>query len=432
MQEPSKKVSLPKLKGHTMAARDQLQRVRIYLRTGDLWEGEPLYVAVIQQLQRQGASGATVLTGVAGFGPNSRIQAIISDNSNDKPVVIEWVDRAERVNRLLPLLDDMLPSALTTIEDVQVYRAAMRSRSPFSDENTVNDFIIGDVVTLQPHAPIGPALYLMLSRNQRLLPVLDERSRVVGVISSSDLQRRLDMKLPLRILRELSPEEARPYFEKIAPTLARDCMTSDPRCINGMNEISQVLINMLEWNYETMPVVDHEQRFTGLLTHERILYAALPKQASSESVIRDADAPMRLEQIMQVSVPTTKISNSPEEIIKLLIKLPRHFLVLVDDEGHVLGSLSDSGVIRNISADQRQDTLNYFASMGEAPFPISDPITSLLDPSKQTFTPNHTITQTIQHFIENDIERALVLHENGKLAGLVSTDTLLRTLAQST
>jgi CBS-domain-containing membrane protein len=431
MQEPSKKLSLPKLKGHTVAARDQLQRVRIYLRTGDLWEGEPLYTAVIQQLQRQGASGATVINGLAGFGPNSRIQTILSGENNDKPVIIEWIDRAERINRLLPLLDDMLPNALTTIEDIQVYRAAMRSRSPFSDESTVSDFILGDVVTLQAHAPIGPALYLMLSRNQQLLPVLDERSKVVGVITSSDLQRRLGMKLPLRILRELSPDEVRPYFERIAPTLARDCMTSDPRCINGMNAISQVVVNMLEWNYQTLPVVDSEQRFSGLLTRERVLYAALPEQSSAESTIRDADAPLRLEQIMQVSVPATRISNSTEEIINLLLSLPGRFLVLVDDEGVVQGTLSDSGVIRNVSADQRQDSLSYFANPGSIPFPISDPISSLIDKDIHSFTPNQSVSQVIQQFIERDIDRALVLHENGKLAGMVTTTALLRTLTQT-
>src|SRR5262245_60964758 len=102
-----------------MPDRTDIQRVRIYLGERDLAAGQPLYLAALERLRREGATGATALRGIAGFGPGRRLRtAGAADLDQSPPVVIEWVDRAERVARVLPALDDLLPNALITIEDV--------------------------------------------------------------------------------------------------------------------------------------------------------------------------------------------------------------------------------------------------------------------------------------------------------------------------
>jgi hypothetical protein len=46
----------------------------------------------------------------------------------DLPIVIEMVDSEENLNKLIPLLDDMVQDGMVTLEDVRVlkYRAASK------------------------------------------------------------------------------------------------------------------------------------------------------------------------------------------------------------------------------------------------------------------------------------------------------------------
>ncbi len=71
-------------------------------------------------------AGATVLRGPMGFGAGSRLHtAKILRLSEDLPMVIEIVDGKEKIDELLPHIDEMVEDGLVTLERVQVikYRA---------------------------------------------------------------------------------------------------------------------------------------------------------------------------------------------------------------------------------------------------------------------------------------------------------------------
>ena len=95
--------------------------LRIFVGESDHWRGRPLYQAVVELLRREGLAGATVLRGVEGFGAHSRIHtARILRLSEDLPVVIEVVDSAERIQSVLPQLDEMVQEGLVMTADVEV------------------------------------------------------------------------------------------------------------------------------------------------------------------------------------------------------------------------------------------------------------------------------------------------------------------------
>ncbi|MCX8007068.1 MAG: DUF190 domain-containing protein [Coriobacteriia bacterium] len=99
------------------------KRVTVFIGESDRWHGKPLYEAILELLRAEGCAGATVTRAVAGFGRGSRIHtASILRLSQDLPIVIEWVDEPERVERVLPRLDEMITGGLVTIEDVRVLR----------------------------------------------------------------------------------------------------------------------------------------------------------------------------------------------------------------------------------------------------------------------------------------------------------------------
>jgi len=103
--------------------------VRIFFGESDKWKHRPLEAALLERLRAEGFAGATVFRGVAGFGATSVIHTThLLDLSTDLPVVVEIVDTAEHIEKLTPILDEMLGGALVTIEKVRVLRYAAADR----------------------------------------------------------------------------------------------------------------------------------------------------------------------------------------------------------------------------------------------------------------------------------------------------------------
>ncbi len=97
--------------------------VRIFFGESDQWHHQPLATALLERLRKEGFAGATVFRGVAGFGANSIIHTThLLELSADLPIVVEVVDTEEHVEKLLPILDEMLDDAMVTVEKVRVVR----------------------------------------------------------------------------------------------------------------------------------------------------------------------------------------------------------------------------------------------------------------------------------------------------------------------
>jgi PII-like signaling protein len=71
----------------------------------------------------------TVLRGVAGFGGSSIYHTDkLLRLSQDLPIILEVVEFSERIEKILPRLDEMVEGGLITLEKVRVilYRAAKK------------------------------------------------------------------------------------------------------------------------------------------------------------------------------------------------------------------------------------------------------------------------------------------------------------------
>ncbi len=97
--------------------------LRVFLGESDKHDGRPLYESIVLKARELGLAGATVLRGPMGYGQSSRLHtAKILRLSEDLPLVIEIVDSEERIEGLLPALDQMMSSGLVTLEKVRVVR----------------------------------------------------------------------------------------------------------------------------------------------------------------------------------------------------------------------------------------------------------------------------------------------------------------------
>jgi PII-like signaling protein len=103
--------------------------VRIFIGESDRWHQRPLADALLERLRKEGFAGATVFRGIAGFGARSVLHTShILRLSEDLPVVIEVVDTEEHVQKLVPILDEMVGEGLVTLEKARVLRYAPTQR----------------------------------------------------------------------------------------------------------------------------------------------------------------------------------------------------------------------------------------------------------------------------------------------------------------
>ncbi len=87
----------------------------IYIDETDTWGDArvPLYEAIVEKLYEKGIDGATVHTGIMGYGANRRLhRKRLFGVTDDRPVTISIVDSEETLRSIIPTLRAMVKEGL--------------------------------------------------------------------------------------------------------------------------------------------------------------------------------------------------------------------------------------------------------------------------------------------------------------------------------
>jgi uncharacterized protein len=97
--------------------------LRVFLGEDDKFEHLPLYEAIVLKAREMHVAGVTVIRGPMGFGHSSLTHTTkILRLSQDLPLVIEIVDRQDKIDAFLPVLEKLMAGGLVTLEKVKVLR----------------------------------------------------------------------------------------------------------------------------------------------------------------------------------------------------------------------------------------------------------------------------------------------------------------------
>jgi PII-like signaling protein len=102
--------------------------MRIHIGERDRYQGKPLHQAIVELLRSRHYAGATVLRGIMGFGASSKLHSErFLELSLDLPIIVECIETEEKIEEILPVLDEMLGGGLITLERAKVimYRAEL-------------------------------------------------------------------------------------------------------------------------------------------------------------------------------------------------------------------------------------------------------------------------------------------------------------------
>jgi PII-like signaling protein len=97
------------------------RRLTVYLGEADTWHHKPLYTEIVHRAHAAGLAGASVFRGVEGFGSSQLVHTSrLLSLSEDLPVAVVIIDRAERIDAFLPQVQEIVAEGLVTIDDVEV------------------------------------------------------------------------------------------------------------------------------------------------------------------------------------------------------------------------------------------------------------------------------------------------------------------------
>ncbi|MBI4005052.1 MAG: DUF190 domain-containing protein [Gammaproteobacteria bacterium] len=98
----------------------EMVKVSIYINEADEWQHRPLHLEILNMLHKHGLAGGTVLRAVAGFTGHGGVQTTsLVDAGGKLPLVVEFIDTADAVERVMPFLRNMAGKRLITRQQVQ-------------------------------------------------------------------------------------------------------------------------------------------------------------------------------------------------------------------------------------------------------------------------------------------------------------------------
>lgn len=97
--------------------------LKIYISEDSKYKGHNLYHALVFKLREIGMAGVTVTRGIEGFGQEKRLHTTrILDLTLSLPIIVEVVDIPERIEKAIPIVEEMVNEGLVMVTDVNVIK----------------------------------------------------------------------------------------------------------------------------------------------------------------------------------------------------------------------------------------------------------------------------------------------------------------------
>lgn len=106
-----------------MKLEGKAKMLRIHFGENDTWKDKPLYRAIVEKCRELDIAGATVFRGISGYGASTLIhRPHLFSLSSDLPIMVSVIDEEEKIQKLIPYLDQMVDQGLIAMSAVEVIK----------------------------------------------------------------------------------------------------------------------------------------------------------------------------------------------------------------------------------------------------------------------------------------------------------------------
>ncbi|HEY9846814.1 MAG TPA: CBS domain-containing protein [Candidatus Caenarcaniphilales bacterium] len=145
-------------------------------------------------------------------------------------------------------------------------------------------------ITVQASDSVETVLKLLEERHISGLPVVNEQAEVIGIVSEGDLLfKEAPIRMPLYltflggVIYLESFEKFDQQLKKSLGMLVQDVMTPNPVTVSANTSISQAATLMLDKRINRLPVVDQENKLTGIITRTDLIQVLRLDTAATSS-----------------------------------------------------------------------------------------------------------------------------------------------------
>ncbi len=195
----------------------------------------------------------------------------------------------------------------------------------------VADVMSQPPILAQAEEPLGVAAARMASSGMKRLPVVDDRGRLVGVLSRVD------------ILRLVAQREARVVTPPAGAvrTVGQVMVASIP-VVRRDDPLPVIVDTLLESGLHRLIVLDDQGKAIGLISDSDVVARVQPsQQAGVLAALRRAgrvpESQVTAEQLMSPGVLTARADTPLTEAVQQMVSLQRKWLVVVDEHDRPLG-----------------------------------------------------------------------------------------------
>jgi CBS domain-containing protein len=439
-------VTLPR--SEPMQLMGKAKKVTIFVGQAPGDRGRHNYLRILERLKAEGAAGATAFKAMASFGARAHVHTVrLADVSPDLPVMIVWVDTIERVERILPLIWDMVPEGLITIEDTDVLVHTTTALPDLPEAVRVGEIMTREVVAVHPETPLGELVADLVRRRHRAVPVVDAERKVVGMVTSGDLVRRNGLPVRLELLRTYGASELQEEVSRLAEERreTREVMTSPVVTAHPAMDVRHAAELMQQRRLRRLPVVDAEGRLVGLVSRVDLLRTVAPASVQTQAEDRplehvEGDAPVRA--VMSPEVPTVSPDAPLAQVVDVILSNRFKRAVVVDEQRHVLGIVTDSVLTEAMMRKRRSglmDTLRRSLRLFQREAEPSSQLAGTRNRARDVMLTGADIVvareeEPVQEVLADMIEKgrsiAPVADQSGMLIGVVSRADVLAALVE--
>lgn len=159
----------------------------------------------------------------------------------------------------------------------------------------VSDVMTNRVISIAPEKTVFEAARLMLKQRISGLPVIDDKGKLVGIVSESDLLRRSEIGTERKhspwLNAFLGPSESASDYVRAHGTKVKEVMTARPLTVGPDVQLDEVVHLMETHRIKRLPAV-RRGKVIGMVTRANLVQAlvsihrGVPKTAKRDAVIR--------------------------------------------------------------------------------------------------------------------------------------------------
>lgn len=408
--------------------------IKVYTSERARYEGRPLAQAVVAHVRSLHlAARCVVYRGIEGLYESGETATNrLAEVANDLPLVVEILLPAAEADALVSRLETMVTDGM-----VSVFRAQVSSfRSPSSvipPHLLVRDVMTARPVDAHPGFSVRVAVELLLDEGLKCLPVVDDRTKLVGILTQRDLVERAGMPVRLGLLRARPSGELDAWLARSERRTVAEAMTPKPASIREDRKLAEAVRLMLRRNLKRLPVLDAEDRLCGMLSRIDVLKALAAATPGSGSPVGGsradgaAEAP-RLVRDLEVRDGLALEAETPlRTAMDRMATAKAQRAAVVDADGRLVGLVTDTLLLAAVR--EGSGGFGPFRSLA-ARRAERKRVADLMLRDLVTVEEDTSVEEAIRLMTERGLKRIPVVDEGRRFRGMIRRDSVLVALSR--